>query len=53
MDIEGAIDMNYFWYVFNKLVSFASPQLVIVLAILASGLLLSVIITAFRKLGKN
>lgn len=53
MDISSSIDMNYFWWVFNKLAAFSMPFLVIVIAICCFGLLLVVLILAFRKMGKG
>lgn len=53
MDIGSSVDMNYFWWAFNKFAAFAMPFLVIVLAICCAGLLLAVIIAAFMKLRKS
>lgn len=50
MDLSGLIDMSYFWWVFNKILSFGIIFLVIFVAIGAAGYLLTVLIGAFRKM---
>lgn len=52
MDFSSLIDMNYFWWVFNKIVVVGVIFLVIYIAIKAGGLLLSTLVQAFRKMGK-
>jgi len=52
MDFRSLIDMEYFWWVFNKIVVVGVIFLVIYIAIKAGGLLLSTLVQAFRKMGK-
>lgn len=50
MDLAGLIDMNYFWWAFNKMLAPAMPFLIIFIAITAAGLLIGTLIWAFRKM---
>lgn len=50
MDLAGLIDMNYFWWAFNKLLAPVMPFLVIFIAITAAGLLIGTLIWAFKKM---
>lgn len=49
-DIKGLLDMNYFWWVFNKVAAAGVIFLVIFIAIQAGGMLLETLIAAFRKM---
>ncbi|MFO7296356.1 MAG: PTS ascorbate transporter subunit IIC [Clostridia bacterium] len=50
MNLQGLIDMNYFWWVFNKILAVGIIFLVIFVAISAVGWLLSTLVVAFRKM---
>lgn len=50
MDLTGLLDMNYFWWVFNKILAVAIIFLVIYIAIQAAGWLLNALISAFRNM---
>ncbi|MMZ55615.1 hypothetical protein D1872_174740 [compost metagenome] len=50
-DIKGLVDMNYFWWVFNKIVAAGIIFFVIFIAIKAAGWLLEALISAFKKMG--
>lgn len=52
IDFRSLVDMNYFWWVFNKVIPVGVMFLVIFIAIKAGGLLLSTLVQAFRKMGK-
>lgn len=52
MDLIGLIDMNYFWWVFNKLLAFGIIFLIIFIAIQAAGWLMTAIISAFKEMRK-
>ena len=49
MDLAGLIDMNYFWWAFNKLLAPAMPFLVIFIAVSLSGLLISTPATVLTR----
>lgn len=50
MNLAGLLDMNYFWWVFNKILAVGIIFLVIFLAIMAAGWLLDTLIGAFKKM---
>ncbi|MED4600117.1 PTS ascorbate transporter subunit IIC [Paenibacillus validus] len=52
MDLTGLLDMDYFWWVFIKMVGFGIIFVVIAVAIASAGHLLEVIINAFRRMSK-
>lgn len=52
LDLTGLIDMNYFWWVFNKIIAVGIIFLIIFIAIKSGGLLLQTLVQAFRKMGK-
>lgn len=49
-DLRGLFDMNYFWWVFNKIAAVGVIFLVIFIAIQAAGWLLDVLIGAFKRM---
>lgn len=50
MDLKGLIDMQYFWWVFNKIAAVGVIFLVIFIAIQAGGWLLETLVGAFKKM---
>lgn len=50
MNLQGLIDMDYFWWVFNKVLAPGIIFLVIFLAIMAVGWLLETLIGAFKRM---
>jgi len=50
VNLQGLLDMDYFWWVFNKVLAAGIIFLVIFIAIQAVGWLLSTLIGAFRKM---
>jgi hypothetical protein len=50
MNLQGLIDMNYFWWVFNKILAVGIIFLVIYIAIKAVGWLLETLIAAFKRM---
>lgn len=53
MDLTGLVDMNYFWWTFNKVLQPGMPFLLIFIAISAAGFLLATLIYAFKRMGKS
>lgn len=50
MDFKGLIDMEYFWWAFNKVAAVGAIFLVIFLAFMAAGWLLNVLVNAFKNM---
>lgn len=46
-------NMNMFWGFTRALLSFASPFLMIAVAIVAVGMVITIIVVAFKKAGKE
>lgn len=53
MDLTGLVDMNYFWWTFNKVLQPGMPFLIIFIAITAAGLLIGTLIYAFKEMRKS
>lgn len=53
MDLQALLDMNYFWWVFNKIAGFGMPFLVIFVAIAAAGFLIHILVGAFKSMRKG